>query len=128
MAAGTDMSNAVRTDQLRNKDTHQEGSIDLTATRNRLIRADGRAVINIRLITQPIIIRRLSRQPTVTTIVIQSAPVTTTTTTTYIEEEVIYTKAKYTPKKRWKPAPKRKWRPKPKRAAPILKGCQQAHC
>lgn len=66
-------------------------------------------------------------QPTVTTIVIQSAPVTTTTTTTYIEEEVIYTKAKYTPKKRWKPAPKRKWKPR-RKPAPILKGCQQAHC
>ncbi len=65
--------------------------------------------------------------PMVTTVVIQSQPVTTTTTTTFVEEEVIYEKARPVYKKRWKPAPKRKWKPRPK-AAPILKGCQQAHC
>ncbi len=65
--------------------------------------------------------------PMVTTVVVQSQPVTTTTTTTYVEEEVVYEKAKPVYKKRWKPAPKRKWKPRPK-PAPILKGCQQAHC
>lgn len=65
--------------------------------------------------------------PMVTTVVVQSQPVTTTTTTTYVEEEIIYEKAKPVYKKRWKPAAKRKWKPRPK-PAPILKGCQQAHC